>query len=131
MRWIIGLIALLFVEISYAQSYASKDFVAPDVYENIAVKPIQSDDLSSTFVIWVKREVKSHKHEEHTEVVFVLKGKGEMKVGEETKKIKKGDVVIIPHGTIHSVRTTSRKPLQVISAQSPNFDGTDRIMIDN
>ena len=45
-------------------------------------------------------------------------------------KIKKGDLVFIPKNTIHSVITTSKQPLKVVSIQAPLFDGTDRISIE-
>jgi mannose-6-phosphate isomerase-like protein (cupin superfamily) len=112
------------------QIYDGKKLI-PDstTYENVYVKPLYSDSLSSTYAIWVKKAVKSHKHVKHTEVVTVLQGKGVMTVGGQERKIKKGDVVIIPKGTPHAVITTSRKPLLVISVQAPRFKGKDRIWI--
>jgi len=105
--------------------------LTPDssTYANVYVKPMYSDSLSSTYAIWVKNAVKSHMHVKHTEVVTVLQGKGTMTIGGQEQKIKKGDVVIIPKGTAHSVITTSRKPLLVISVQAPQFKGKDRVWI--
>ena len=96
-------------------------------FSNIHVKPLSSDSLSSTFAIWVKLKVKMHKHVNHTEHVYVLKGKGNMTVGDSTVSIKKGDLVIIPMDTWHGVIVTSKKPLKVISVQSPQFKGLDRV----
>ncbi len=115
---------------SNAQVVINKD-LRPDSasYSNIYVKTLHSDEKSSVYAIWVKEGVKLHKHEHHTEVITVLAGKGLMAVGESERKIRKGDVVIIPFGTPHEVRTTSRKPLKVISTQSPVFTGADRIWL--
>ena len=82
-------------------------------------------------MIWVKKSVRPHYHAEHTETVSVLKGKGIMQLGDSSFKIKKGTVVVIPKGTIHSVRVTSRKPLLVLSVQAPEFKGKDRIFVNN
>jgi mannose-6-phosphate isomerase-like protein (cupin superfamily) len=98
-------------------------------YENIYVKKISEDSLHSTYIIWVKKSVKAHYHVNHTELIQVVSGKGMMTVGDSTFRIKKGDYFVIPMGTSHSVVTYSRKPLKVISIQSPKFDG-DRIWID-
>lgn len=105
--------------------------IQPDstTFENIHVKKIHSDSLSSTFAIWVKKEVKPHKHLHHSEVVTVLKGKGVMTVGGATEVIKKGDVIIIPKGVVHSVETTSKQPLLVLSVQAPKFIGQDRVWV--
>ena len=97
-------------------------------YENIFVKKIAEDSLQSTFVIWIKNEVKSHFHAYHTEYVHILSGKGIMTLNNDTFNIKKGDAIIIPKTSVHSVITTSKKPLKVVSVQAPKFDG-DRVWV--
>lgn len=103
--------------------------VDKDSFENIKVIPIHSDEQTSVFVIFVKKEVPLHKHEFHTEMVEILDGKGIMTLGDATFKIKKGDFFIIPAGTPHSARSTGKKPLKALSIQSPEFDGKDRILL--
>lgn len=115
---------------SVGQTYDTRDIQPDSHYDNVHVKKMHSDDRSTTFVIWVKDKVKPHKHAQHTEVIVVLQGKAMMTVGSETKKIRKGDMIIIPQGTVHSVVTTSRKPLKVVSVQSPVFKGKDRIWVE-
>ena len=97
-------------------------------YPNVYVKPIHTDSLQSTFMIWVKKEVKPHFHQYHTEYIQVVSGTGTMTLDDSTIVIKQGDAVIIPMGAIHSVITTSEKPLKVISVQAPKFDG-DRVWV--
>lgn len=130
LRFLFSILFLGFVSCSYGQTIKA-NALKPDStnFENIYVKKLHTDSLSSTFAIWVKNEVKPHKHEHHSEVVSVIEGKGEMTVGGETSIIKKGDIVIIPKGTVHSVVTTSKKPLLVISVQSPKFVGKDRVWV--
>ncbi len=85
--------------------------------------------MVSTFEIWVKKEVPLHKHEFHTEQVIVLEGEGNMRLGDEWKIIKPGDLIIIPVGTLHQVIVTSSIPLKVLSVQAPEFDGSDRVIM--
>lgn len=122
---------LLFYGISAFGQIYSSDNLQPDstTFGNIYVKLIYDSDDASAFVIWVKKEVSNHRHDAHTEVVFVLEGKGKMQLNGKISRIKKGDIIVIPQGSPHSVVTTSKKPLKVISVQSPNFDGSDRIWI--
>jgi mannose-6-phosphate isomerase-like protein (cupin superfamily) len=54
------------------------------------VEHLYSDSLSSSFVIFIKKEVKKHKHQYHTEHVYILEGEGEMLLGEKQAKGKKG-----------------------------------------
>lgn len=96
-------------------------------YENIYAHKISSDSLSTSFAIWIKLKVKLHKHVEHTEHLYVLGGKGNFTIGNQVKQIKKGDLITIPKNTWHGVEVTSKKPMKVISVQSPEFKGIDRI----
>ncbi|MCH2023423.1 MAG: cupin domain-containing protein [Saprospiraceae bacterium] len=108
-----------------------KDFEPKQEYNNINVTPLHSDENSSVFLIFIKQGVKKHMHQYHTEVVTVLEGKGTMYLGESSINISPGDHIVIPQNTPHAVITTSNKPLKVISVQSPEFIGEDRIFIDD
>lgn len=94
------------------------------------VRTLHHDSLSSSFLIIIPKEVKSHYHAHHTEQVVILSGEADMMLGDQKLHIKAGDVIIIPKGTTHSVVVTSKEPLKIISLQAPYFDGTDRIMLD-
>jgi quercetin dioxygenase-like cupin family protein len=99
-------------------------------YENIYVQKIAEDSLQSSFIIWVKKEVKEHYHAEHTENIYVLSGRGQMTVGDSSYNIKKGDFITVLKGERHSVvKVHGRRPLKVLSIQSPRFDGADRIFV--
>ena len=122
---------LLFPLLTMAQNFQSADTIQPPAnYDNIYLRPLYSDSLVSSFVIFVKKEVKKHKHVFHAEHVYVLDGEGEMLIGEKTMKIKKGDILFIPKNTPHSLKVTSAGPVKVISVQAPNFDGKDRVMVE-
>jgi mannose-6-phosphate isomerase-like protein (cupin superfamily) len=122
---------LLFLPLFSSAQYQSLDTVkAPAAYDNLFVRPIASDSLSSSFVIFIKKEVRKHKHLTHTENVVILEGEGEMLLGDRTIKVKKGDIVFIPMNTPHSLKVTSSTPVKVLSIQSPKFDGKDRIFIE-
>jgi mannose-6-phosphate isomerase-like protein (cupin superfamily) len=99
-------------------------------YDNVLIKKLNSDKNSSTFLIFIKKEVKLHKHISHSETIYVVEGSGDMVLGDKKIAIKKGDVIFIPENTPHSVFVTSEKPLKVISNQAPEFDGKDRIFIE-
>lgn len=113
-----------------AQNQSLDTIKAPANYENIYSRTIASDSLSSSFVIFIKKEVKKHKHATHTENVYILDGEGEMLLGDKTFKVKKGDIIFIPMNTVHSLKVTSSIPVKVLSVQSPRFDGKDRIFVD-
>ena len=114
-----------------AQSFQFTDTIkAPANLDNIYSRPLYSDSLASSFVIFIKKEVKPHKHVFHSEHIYVLEGEGEMEVGDKKFRIQKGDIVFIPKNTRHTLRTTSQLPVKVISIQAPLFDGKDRIFVE-
>lgn len=97
-------------------------------YDNVLSEKLYGDSLVSSFVIWIKKEVKPHRHLKHSEHVYVLEGTGTMRLGEKQFAIKAGDVVFIPKNMVHSLVVSSTVPVKVISVQAPEFDGTDRVM---
>ncbi|GAB4207083.1 MAG: hypothetical protein Fur0023_17560 [Bacteroidia bacterium] len=122
---------LLHIKTSFAQTHFAADTVGNKTStENIYVKNIAHDSLSSGFVIVIKKEVKLHKHQHHSEYVIVLEGEAKMQLGEKDFIIKKNDIVFIPKNIPHKVVTLSKKPLKVISIQSPYFDGKDRVLLE-
>ena len=120
----------LFLIIGFiAEGQYSIQNTKPDtLFDNILVKKISSDKQQTHFMIWVKKSVPCHYHAHHTESIVVLKGRAEMYIDSTTFKIKKGDMLTIPENHAHGVnKVLSKRPLTILSIQSPEFDGSDRI----
>lgn len=133
MRTLFVLLVLLNAHFSFAQTLAQDlNHMQPkEEYTNVKSIPIHSDENTSVFIIYIKQAVKKHVHQYHTEVVTVLDGKGRMYLGGDYFDVSKGDHIVIPPNTAHAVITTSGKPLKVMSVQSPQFFGDDRIVIED
>ena len=128
MKTAISLTFLFFTYTSSAQIIKSTyDLEPTEKYDNIYVKKIDTDSLSTTFAIWVKLQVKMHKHLNHVENVYILEGTGDFTVSDSTYEVKKGDLIVIPKNTWHGVTISSKNPMKVISIQSPEFKGIDRV----
>jgi mannose-6-phosphate isomerase-like protein (cupin superfamily) len=94
-----------------------QEVVVPEDAGNIYVQKLSEDTLTSSYFIQVRDTVRRHYHAHHTEQIFVLEGSGIMFIGTENHEIQ-------------AVRSTGNVPLQVLSIQSPFFDGKDRIFTD-
>ncbi len=128
MKALLFLFTLAFTITASSQEITNLTDVKPhEYYDNILVKKLDTDELSTSFVIWIKKAVKSHKHETHSEIIHVIEGNGDMTVGEKTFSIKSGDYFRIPQNTFHSLKVTSEVPMKVLSVQSPEFLGKDRV----
>lgn len=122
------LIPLLFISQDIVSSI--DQILSDKEFENIHVKKISSDSSSSTFAIWIKQKVKLHKHVYHTENVLIDKGFGEFQINDSIYKVAAGDWIVIPKNTWHGVVVNSKSIMKVISVQSPEYFGKDRIFKD-
>jgi len=105
----------------------ANDLVTPKNLNGVAAKDAGSDSLSTGNVIWIQSELKPHKHVNHSEHAYIIDGEADMRLGDKWFKVKNGDVVFIPKGTVHAVKVTSKRPLKVFAVQAPHSDGSDRV----
>lgn len=102
----------------------------PASYDNVHVHRLSSDKHASEFLIFVKRGVKAHYHAFHSETVYILSGKGEMRIGDQVVGVESGSFLKIPEGTIHGLTVTSAEPMVALSVQAPEFKGKDRVFVE-
>lgn len=121
---------MLFPSVLTAQINFNTDTLNIENNGKTQIRKLYGDSLSCTFLIVISDMVNAHYHASHTENIMVLEGNAIMKIGNREFEIKKGDWVIVPPNTVHSVINQGNKPLKVISVQSPFFDGKDRIMVE-
>lgn len=105
-------------------------YTAPSDMKNLHIDELSSGDSSSEFIIFVRNEVKSHFHKEHTELIYVLEGEGLFLLDDTKQIIKPGDFIRVNKGVVHSVKVTSKIPLKVLSIQTPKFIGKDRYFVE-
>ena len=113
----------------YAERLVISDIVPPANFENIHVVKLASDSFSTDFIIFVKNMVPLHKHVEHSETIYVLEGKAQLQLGDQSMEIVAGDYIRVPRGTTHGVKVLSSVPLKVLSVQAPEFFGKDRVNV--
>ena len=123
------LLFLLMFQNSFAQVFRyKKSCHLTD--KNIIVEKISEDELHSTYLITILKHVPLHFHKDHSENIIVLEGEAIMKIANDTLNILPKDQITIPKGTHHEViKVLGKKPLKVISVQSPKFDIKDRYFI--
>lgn len=61
-----------------------------------------------------------HIHREHDEIVYVVEGDSDFRLGEFTKRIKPGDIIFIPAGIVHG--PVSGAKMAALSIYAPDFD---------
>lgn len=112
------------------QTQAISSYTPTEAYDNIYSTTLHDDENTTVYLIFVKEGVRKHLHQYHTEVITILSGRGRMFMGGEYFTVQKGDHIVVPPNTPHGVITTSGQPLQVISVQTPQFEGKDRVWLE-
>ena len=128
---ILNIVLLIFlINNSTAQEFiSSTDKIEPinEEYDNISITKLSTNTDATTFAIWIKKKVKIHKHINHTEHIYIKEGKGKFQLADSLYNVKTGDLIIVPKNTWHGVVVESKNPMKVISIQSPEFFGKDRV----
>ena len=65
-----------------------------------------------------RQRVHSHSPEQ---IYFILEGRGQMTVGQETREVRPGDCVFIPSDVPHGLENTTANLLRYVSAAAPAF----------
>jgi len=55
----------------------------------------------------------------HTEVYYILRGSGIMHIGRECKRVKTGDTIYIPSGSVQQIRNPNRRTLVFLCLVDP------------
>lgn len=77
--------------------------------------------IASLHVVDISRDARVHYHKRHTEIYYVLDGKGEIELDGTRHAIRSGDAILIKPGCRH--RAIGR--LRILNASVPTFDPSD------
>jgi quercetin dioxygenase-like cupin family protein len=133
----LGLMTLAFV------SYAQKEAAGPGPFV-INVESIMGAQLnpeteplhevqagqtgtSTARVLMVHDSLAPHLHADHDEIILMLRGKGDLTLAGRSREVRRGDLIFLPKGTVHSFVSTTNGYSGLLSIVSPAYDGKDEI----
>ena len=67
-------------------------------------------------------ESKLHTQPDHDEIVIVINGEAEFRIGDETRRVGPGDLMFIPRNTLHGRVRTLTDSMSALSVYAPYFD---------
>ena len=76
-------------------------------------------------VLPVGSAVERHYHLETEEIYYLLRGTGEMHLGNEVQMVKAGDAIYIPPRTAHTLLNTGQEPIVVLLVCGPAYNPAD------
>ena len=65
------------------------------------------------------QEQTPHAHAGSDKVYYILEGKGQVRVGDETKELGPGDIALAPAGSEHGVRNPGPERLKILVYMAP------------
>jgi len=69
-----------------------------------------------------------HLHRDHEGIAILLEGEGEVVVGDETRRLKPGDVYFIPKGAPHSARMSAK--FLLVYSPVVDVNNIDRVILE-
>lgn len=82
--------------------------------------------ITANLGILAKAENALHTQEKHDEVVVILEGEADFRVGEETRRVRQGDLIFIPRNTVHGPIIPEGGRLAALSIFAPFFDRAEQ-----
>ena len=56
-----------------------------------------------------------HTHDDHVEVYYIIAGRGNIKIGNETTKFRDGDIIYIPEKSAHSITNDGEEMVEFLA----------------
>jgi quercetin dioxygenase-like cupin family protein len=78
--------------------------------------------LTANVAIIAESDNALHTQKEHDEVVVILEGNVDFRVGDETRQVRPGDLIFIPRDTIHGPIMAEGEKFSALSVFAPYFD---------
>jgi Carboxypeptidase regulatory-like domain/Cupin domain len=95
--------------------YIDKNFIGREpVKESI----LACNGLETVRLIQLREPLAEHTHEKMDEVLYVVAGEGQIRLGTAPSNIAAGSLSVVPHGTPHTLERRGRNPLIVLSTLS-------------
>jgi mannose-6-phosphate isomerase-like protein (cupin superfamily) len=70
-----------------------------------------------------------HRHRRTEELYYVLRGRGVMTVGPESRAVGPGDGILIPAGAPHTIRNAGRGALVFLCCCAPPYSHQDTVLL--
>jgi len=73
----------------------------------------------------------AHHHVRTEEIYYILEGRGQMRVADESRPVGPGDAVAIAPGAIHQITNTGPGVLRFLCCCAPGYEHEDTVLADS
>lgn len=86
-----------------------------------AATTLHGDDAVTINLLSLREPVAMHRHLKCEEVDYLLAGEGVLRLGEDERALRAGDLVVVPRDTPHGFTPTGALPAVVLQTFIPHF----------
>lgn len=98
--------------------------------ESVKAVLLHSTTAQSVHLVQIRTKERRHIHQEHDLTAIVRSGRGTIVLGNLHRKVRAGDVIVIPRGVIHQMINEGKAPALAVVIFSPPFDGKDVVSVE-
>jgi mannose-6-phosphate isomerase-like protein (cupin superfamily) len=106
---------------------------APGVLKKILLKKGDLIDGKVEMINWallpVGNAFERHYHEDMQEVFIIVRGMAKITVGQETETLSAGDAVVIPAGSIHTMKNSGQDNVEYLVVGISTGEGGKTIVV--
>jgi mannose-6-phosphate isomerase-like protein (cupin superfamily) len=136
-------LVLSFVTVFPAKAANTTEQIVTQIDDILAANPMKATDKvqlinvaqDDTVSINIARAregagLKPHVHKTHDEMVYIIKGSGQMFINGKWIDVKPGTVHFNPMNKVHATRNTGKEDLVLLSIFTPSMKEPDRHYVD-
>jgi mannose-6-phosphate isomerase-like protein (cupin superfamily) len=71
-----------------------------------------------------------HHHPKTEEIYYILRGSGEMTIGQQSRSVGPGDAIAIPPGEVHTILNSGAEQLVFLCCCAPAYEHDDTVMVE-
>ncbi|MBI3007025.1 MAG: cupin domain-containing protein [candidate division NC10 bacterium] len=128
-----GLVALAMMLGAGAWAYGTAKITVNTLDEVLKGNPLPADKTAQ--VAWKSRagnselqviemsKIKLHHHDQEDHIVYVARGQGTARLGDETRQVKASDILNIPKGIPHGFTKEGKENLVFLVVATVGWDG--------
>ena len=73
----------------------------------------------------------THFHRVSEEIYLFTGGSGRMRLGDEARRVRAGDCVVIPAGVVHKLWADEEQPLVLLCCCAPAYSAADTVLLES
>ncbi|MCI0370684.1 MAG: cupin domain-containing protein [candidate division NC10 bacterium] len=128
-----GLVAVALLVAAGAWGYGAAKITVNTLDEVLRGNPLPADKTAQ--VTWKARasnaelhvlelsKIKLHSHSLEDHIVYVIRGQGAARLGDESRQVKAGDILNIPKGVPHGFTKEGKENLVFLVVATAGWDG--------